>query len=597
MSAVLGAIPHAGGTEFRVWAPNASAVAVAGSFNAWSATTDRLARETDGCWSADVAGAKAGDHYKYVIEYDGVELQPWRSDPWARSMTSSVGDSVVYGPEFDWGLSTFQMPAWDELVIYELHIGTYHDEPRGGPGSLADVVDRLDHLGELGVTAIELLPPAEFPGGFSWGYNPSSPFAVESDYGGPDSLKLLVAAAHGRGIAVLCDVVYNHLGPGDLGLWRFDGWYERDKGGIYFYNDERDLTPWGHNRPDYGRPEVRRYLRENALGWLKDFRFDGLRFDATNYIRNIDGGSNPAADIPDGWRLLQNINDEINSDQPWKISIAEDMQNNPWLTKDTGAGGAGFDAQWDSTFVHSIRYALTRVSDDERDIRMLAMAIANRYNDDAFERVVFTDSHDESGRLNGNQRLPEAIDPGHADSWFAKKRSTVGATLVFTSPGIPLIFQGQEFLEDGSWHDDDPLDWTKRDRYAGILQLYRDLIRLRRNSGYTTRGLRGQGLTVHHVNNTDKVIAFHRYADGGPRDSVVVLANLANRSYPSYSIGVPRAGGWKVRFNSDWNGYDPAFSNYYSGDATARPGAMDGMAYVIDIGVGPYTALVLSQDT
>jgi 1,4-alpha-glucan branching enzyme len=229
-------------------------------------------------------------------------------------------------------------------------------------------------------------------------------------------------------------------------------------------------------------------------------------------------------------------------------------------------------------------------------MRALRNAIDHRYNGNALQRVVYTDSHDESGNLGGKVRLPEQIDRGHADSWYAKKRSTLGAVLVLTAPGVPMIFQGQEFLEDGSWSDDDPLDWSKRGRYAGIVQMYRDLIALRRNQHYTTRGLRGQQVHVHHVNDVDKVLAYHRFADGGPRDSVIVVVNMANRSYPSYTVGMPREGRWRMRFNSDWAGYDPQFGNQSSFDTVAHQGGMDGMSYAADVGLGPYSAVILSQD-
>jgi 1,4-alpha-glucan branching enzyme len=592
----MGSILYPGGATFRVWAPNAASVAVAGSFNNWSKQTNPLAAEGNGYWSTDVAGAQPGHGYKYVIVHASTELNPWRPDPYGQAMATSIGHTLLYDPDFDWGSGSFRMPGWDELVIYELHIGTYSDEQGGGPGRLTSVVGRLDHLVELGVNAIQLLPPAEFPGGFSWGYNPSSIFTVETDYGGPDALKRLIRAAHERGLAVICDVVYNHFGTGDAALWRFDGWHRGDKGGIYYYSDWRDLTPWGHTRPDYGRPEVRQFLRDNALLWLEEYRFDGLRWDATSYIRNVHGGGDPGADLPDGWELMRWINDEIDSRQPWKLSIAEDMQNNEWITRPTGAGGAGFDTQWDAGFLHPVRQALTRTWDQDRDLDAVADAIQHRYNGDALQRVVYTESHDEVATSNGKRRLPEDIDPGHAGSWYARKRSTLGAVLVFTVPGIPMIFQGQELLEDGSWHDDDPVDWSKQARNAGIVQLYRDLIALRRNRDSTTGGLRGQHAHVHHLNDTDKVLAFHRFAGGGPRDSVVVVVNLANRGYARYTIGMPRAGRWRVRFNSDWAGYDPGFGHQDSFDTVTRPGGMDSMPYAADIGLGPYSAVILSQD-
>jgi 1,4-alpha-glucan branching enzyme len=588
----MGAIPHAGGTAFRVWAPHADKVFVAGTFNNWSNTANPLTYEGNGYWSTDVPGAKAGDEYKYVVVNDAQEL--WRIDPYARDVTSSVGNAVICDPAFEWGADPYGTPPWNELVIYEMHIGTFNDQPGGPPGNLDRAIEKLPYIQELGINAIQVMPPMEFAGGFSWGYNPAHIFAIESDYGGPNALKGFIKAAHARGIAVIFDVVYNHLGPSDLDLWQFDGWHENGRGGIYFYQDWRAETRWGP-RPDYGRGEVRQYLRDNALLWMEEYQVDGLRWDATAYIRNVFGNNDdPAHDIPAGWGLMQWINNEIKSRQPWKISIAEDLRNNPWLTRDTGAGGAGFNAQWNASFVHPIREAIIAPDDQARDMYAVREAIYHRYNTDAFERVIYTESHDEVA--NGKARLPEEIWPGNAGSWYAKKRSTLGAALVFTSPGIPMIFQGQEFLEDEWFHDQDPIDWSKRDTYRGILQMYRDLIRLRRNWHNHTRGLRCQHVHVHHLNQGDKVIAFHRWEGGGPGDDVVVVVNMANRSYASYQIGFPRPGPWRVRFNSDWNGYDPSFGNHFSYDTVADWGARDGMPCQGNVGLGPYSVIILSQD-
>ena len=436
------------------------------------------------------------------------------------------------------------------------------------------------------------MPLAEFAGDFSWGYNPAHPFAIESVYGGPDAYKDFVKACHARGIAVIQDVVYNHFGPSDLDMWRFDGSWTGTYGGIYFFQDWRAQTPWGHTRPDYGRGEVRSYIRDNALNFLQEFRIDGLRWDSTVNMRTQNNGG--GGDIPEGWTLMQWINNEIDAVAPWKISIAEDLQNNSWLTRSTGAGGAGFDSQWDGAFVHPIRDNIIEGADANRNMWQVRDAIATVYNGDAFDRVIYTESHDEVA--NGRARVPEEIWPGNAGSWFSRKRSTLGAAITFTSPGIPMIFQGQEILEDRWFADTDPVDWSKEVTYSGIETMYRDLIRLRRNWWNTTAGLQGHNVNVHHVNNTDKVIAYHRWDAGGPRDDVIVLVNMANRSYSSYNIGVPRSGLWKVRFNSDWNGYSSDFSNHPSTDAWANTGAKDGMSYNIDVSVGPYTTVILSQD-
>ena len=312
-------------------------------------------------------------------------------------------------------------------------------------------------------------------------------------------------------------------------------------------------------------------------------------------IRNKNGDNNdPANDLPDGWSLLQWINNEIQATQPWKITIAEDLQDNEWITKDTGAEGAGFSSQWDASFVHPIRNAIITENDNDRDMQAVKDALYHQYNGDAVQRVIYTESHDEVA--NGHSRVPEEIWPGNAGSWFSRKRSTLGAALVFTAPGIPMIFQGQEFLEDGYFQDSVPLNWSKLQTYSGINLLYRDLIRLRRDWFNQTGGLRGQNINVFYANNTDKLIAFHRWENGGAGDDVVVVANFANRSYDSYAIGMPHAGQWRVRFNSDWQGYSPDFGNQMGYDTMAGGDPLDDMPFQANIGIGPYSVLILSQD-
>ncbi|MHC4399152.1 MAG: alpha-amylase family glycosyl hydrolase [Planctomycetota bacterium] len=591
----MGARIYGSGTSFRVWAPFAESVQVAGQFNDWSATRHPLAHDGYGYWSCDVEGAAYRHEYKYVVGRAGEVL--WKNDPYAREMTDSNGNSVIVDPSFQWGEQNgYGMPPWDELVIYEMHAGTFHDAPGGPPGTFQSVTEKLGYLAnELSVNAVKVLPSAEFPMGHSLGYNPSHLFAIEREYGGPKAFRRMIRAAHEHGIAVILDVVYNHLGPGDLDLKRFDGWWQpTHPDGIYFYDRDRIVTPWGGPRPDYGRPEVRQFLRDNALFWLEEFQIDGLRFDATNYVRTI---NNDWRNLGDGWGLLRWINNEIDWKLPWKITIAEDLQNDDRVTAPTSEGGLGFDSQWDAGFVHPIRHALAAPSDEGRDLDAVEAAVYHRYNGDALKRVIYTESHDEVLGKNGKRRLSEDVWPGHADSWFSKKRTTLGAALVMTSPGIPMIFQGQEFLEEGAFDDYEPLDWRRRDAFAGLVTLYRDLIRLRRNWHFTTRGLRGQHVHVFHKNAWDKVIAYHRWHEGGPRDDVVVVLNLANRGYGSYRVGFPRPGVWRLRFNSDWRGYDPSFNNHLSYDTLADFGSVDRLPFSANVGLGPYTALIFSQDS
>ena len=594
----MGAIPDARGVTFRVWAPHADKVYVTGTFNDWSQTSTPLFNEKNGCWSIAVPGAKAGDEYRYLIHTPvDWKLPPLsRIDPYARKVTNSKGNGIVYDPKaFDWGGDNFKMASGNELVIYEMHIGTFHVKGEGHPGTFDSAVEKFPYLKELGINAIEVMPIMEFSGNFSWGYNPAHPFAVESKYGGPDAFKHFVKAAHEQGIAVIVDVVYNHFGPDDLDLWRFDGWSENEKGGIYFYNDNRSQTPWGETRPDYGRGEVRQYLRNNALMWLKEYRVDGLRWDSIVFIKSIDGNEgNPADDIPDGWSLMQWINVEIQRLFPGKISIGESMRNNAWVTKDVGAGGAGFNAQWDAEFVHAIRKAVIARDDTSRDLGAVSKAIEYRYDLDVFRRVIFTESHDEVA--NGRARVPEEIWLGKVDSWFAKKRSTLAGALVLTSPGIPMIFEGQELLEDRWFQDKVPIDWSRVEDEHGILGMYRDLIALRRNLSGVARGLCGQNVHLYHYDDGAKTIAFHRWDKQGPTDSVVVVVNMTNQNRDGYLIGFPRAGLWKTRFNSDSYNYDPKFANHPTPDVKAHEEKVDGLPCSGKISIGPYTVVIFSQD-
>jgi 1,4-alpha-glucan branching enzyme len=594
----MGAIPNIKGVTFRVWAPHAEKVYVTGTFNDWSKTSTPLAREENGYWSTDVSEAKVGDEYRYLIHtpFDW-NLPPLsRIDPYARKVTSSIGNGVIYDPKaFDWSDDNFHMATGNELVIYEIHVGTFNVKEEEHPGTFESAIEKLPYLKKLGINAIEVMPIMEFSGDFSWGYNPDHPFAVEGIYGGPDAFKHFVKAAHEQGIAIIVDVVYNHFGPGNLDLWRFDGWSENEKGGIYFYNDHRSQTPWGETRPDYGRGEVRQYICDNALMWLEEYHADGLRWDMIVFIKSIDGNAgNSANDIPEGWSLMQWINVEIQQRFPGKISIAEGMHKNPWVTKDVGAGGAGFNAQWDAEFVHHVRQAVIACDDGFRDLGAVSKAIEHRYDQDAFERIIYTESHDAVS--NGRARVPEDIWPGKADSWFSKKRSTLAGALVLTAPGIPMIFEGQELLEDRWFQDKVPIDWSRAEDEQGILGMYRDLIALRRNLSGVTRGLCGQNIHLYHFDDGAKIIAFHRWDKQGPTDSVIVVVNMMNQNRDGYVIGFPRAGLWKARFNSDSHNYGQSFANHPAPDVEAHEEKIDGLPCSGKISIGPYTAVIFSQD-
>jgi 1,4-alpha-glucan branching enzyme len=325
--------------------------------------------------------------------------------------------------------------------------------------------------------------------------------------------------------------------------------------------------------------------------WLDDYHIDGIRFDCTQFIRTIDGTRDQ--DLPEGWSMLQWINSQVSQKYPGRITIAEDLQNYNWVTSDVGAGGAGFGSQWDAMFVHPIRQAVITPEDEQRSLAAIRDAICYRYNDDAFDRVIYSESHDEVA--NGKARVPQEISPNDPKGWYARKRSTLAAAMVFTAPGIPMLFQGQEFLEGEWFRDTVPLDWDQSEEFHGIVRLYRDLIRLRLNRDGFTRGLCGQFTQVYHLNEESNVIAFQRWDKGGPSDDVVVVASFLNEPQDGYVIGFPAEGAWKLRFNSDWQGYNDDFGGHPSTDILAEPGECDGFPFHAALSMGPYSVLIFSQ--
>lgn len=607
----MGAIVLPDGVAFRVWAPHADSVAVTGTFDDWSALPDEadprptpkhpLESEGNGYWYGEVRqdgshgdgsrGARVGDEYRFVLTNGDLTLS--RIDPYARDVTSSVGNGVITDPSaFDWRGDSFTAPDLNRMVIYEAHVGTFFDPSPddGHPATLENLEERLGYLASLGVNVIELMPLMEFAGDYSWGYNPSHLFAVESAYGGPDALREVIRAAHARGLAVVIDVVYNHFGPSDLDLWQFDGWAENDKGGIYFYNDWRSSTPWGDTRPDYGRGEVREFIRDNALMWLEEFHADGLRYDMTPYMRSVDA---TVMNIPEGWSLARWINTEVRSRHPRAVTIAEDLHGEA-LVVSTSDAGAAFHAQWDNHFVHPVRAAVITPDDAARDMEAVRDAVEFSYGD-AFSRVIYTESHDEVA--NGSARVPQEIDPDDPTGYFAQKRSTLGAALALTAPGVPMLFQGQEFLEGEWFRDTVPLHWDQIREFTGINALYRDLIGLRLDRDGVSAGLTGQHVQTLHLHPDNHVYAFHRWLDGGPGDDVVVAVNLDARTWGEYTVGMPAAGTWTVRLDSDAKVYSELFDGVeVPGSVTAVEDDYDGHPASAQLVLPPYSVIILTRD-
>lgn len=581
----IGIFVHAHGVSFRVWAPNASGVGIVGTFNGFSETP--LESEGDGNWSTTIKNAEAGQEYKYVI-HNG-DWQAWRNDPRALAVMTSAGNSVIPDTDFDWEGDDYHPPTLNNQVIYELHIGTFHREDPGQVGTFRMAAEKLDYLAALGVTTIEIMPITSMPSDRGWGYAPNYIYAVESLYGGRREFQEFVKQAHKHGIGVVLDVVYNHFGPIDLDLWQFDGWSENNMGGIYFYNNWRAETPWGQTRPDYGREEVRDYILDNVKMWLRDCHVDGLRLDSTIYLRNVKGWNNdPEHDIPEAWWLMQDITRLCRKIKPDCLLVAEDISGNSYITKNVGEGGAGFMAQWEVGFPNALRQPLNAINDVDRNIVGLADMLWQRYNGDAFQRVVYSESHDNDA--NGRHRLDEEVSPGNAGSIFARKRSLLAAGIVLTAPGVPMLFQGQEFMQDGAFNDWKALDWDRAEKFKGIVHAHTDLIALRKNSWKNTAGLTGGGFNVLHVNDESKVLVYHRWENGGPADDTVIIFNFMNHEHKDYVVNFPRDGTWRVRFDSSWKGYSPDFKSPGMEECTAQN--LTGV-----VRIAPYSLVILSQDS
>ncbi|MBP7760696.1 alpha amylase C-terminal domain-containing protein [Candidatus Saccharibacteria bacterium] len=580
----LGAVLRRGGVEFRVWAPFAKHVAVVGNFADHAID---MTAEGDGYWYLNQPDVKPGQTYQYkIITQDDREL--YRNDPRARALTGSEnGSSVIVANDFDWGDDIFLPIPRQEQIIYELHVGTFARPDAATTATLYDAIEKLDHLESLGVNMIELMPITSMVSSHGWGYAPNHIYSVENSYGGRHGLMSFVRACHDHGIGVVLDVVYNHF-DGNGGLWQFDGWSENNRGGIYFYNDWRGDTPWG-GRPDYGRPEVRQFILDNIVMWFNEYRVDGLRIDSTIYMRNTaarDG--DPAHDLPDAWKLLGDITTTAHKVRPGSMLISEDFAVSEYITKPASELGCGFDAQWGLGFPYVLRDALGLTYGKPADLSTLIYELNHRFNGDTWQKIIFTDSHDTAA--NGSVRLNEAADPNGGDNLSAQQRLLTASAITMTAPGIPMLLQGQEFMQEGAFNDWQALEWNKIKEYSGIVLAHQHLISLRRNIYGVTAGLVGQSLAIFHQNDQDKVLGYHRWDHGGPGDDTLVLANFGSNRFDEYIVHLPLPGTWYIRFNSTWRGYSEEFPDFEAESVTT-----DESGYAA-LELASHAVLIMSQD-
>ncbi|MBA2684713.1 MAG: malto-oligosyltrehalose trehalohydrolase [Gemmatimonadaceae bacterium] len=439
MKLTYGAHPHAVGTSFAVWAPNATALTVR-VHTGDAAGEHTLSRDERGVFSGTVAGVRAGDDYAYRL--DGGDERP---DPVSRFQPHGVhGASRIVDPDgFAWTDREWKGLAMPDFVIYELHTGTFTPE-----GTFDAIIPRLASLRELGITAIEIMPVAQFPGERNWGYDGVQLYAPQNSYGGPDALKRLVNAAHAEGLAVVLDVVYNHVGPEGNYLGEF---------GPYFTDVYR--TPWGSavNYDGADSDEVRRFIIENACYWVRDFHIDALRLDAVHGIYDV-----RAVHLTEA--LTQRVKSTANALGRRVQVIAESDLNDPRLLRPMEQGGYGMDAQWSDDFHHAVHVALTgeragyyKGFAEHGDIAALAHALSRRFvfqgqyashrrrehgapADDvsADHFVISIQNHDQVGNRAAGERLGALISPAAL---------RLAASLLLLAPYVPMLFMGEEYGE------------------------------------------------------------------------------------------------------------------------------------------------------
>jgi 1,4-alpha-glucan branching enzyme len=580
VEAGLGATLGPNSVTFRVWAPNASAARVVGDF---SSTPLGMTAGAGGIFEATSAAAHVGSTYSFSLDTPAGTLA--RIDPYCRQLAAAAC-TILDPASYAWKTPVFSRPSREAAVVYELHVGSFSVPSGADGGTFASTASALSGLADLGVNAIELMPVQDFGGGpDGWGYNPQLYFAPKASYGSADDLRALVDAAHSLGIAVWLDTVVNHCdGWSKAPLVCFDGVCPDGGAGIYFFPPGMyEATPWGP-RPNYPDPQVLAMLLASAGTWIDEFHGDGFRWDSVSNIRAIDG----TGTTPGGKELLTELNDGIHA--KGALSVAEDLKGYAAVTESTSQGGFGFDAQWDG-FGYTIAAQLANPVDDNRDLSQVIGALTSNYNGDPFARLIFTEDHDTVG--NGGSRLPNQIDSADPTSWFARKRSILGAVMLLSVPAVPMLFQGQEGLALGGFADPPTPLAPPTAQGLMIRAFFRDMVRLRRNLDGAAGGLQDTEIEVFHRNDTAKVVAYRRYGASG--EDVIIIVNLMNKSYPEYDIGVADAGPWRIRLNTDSTAYSSDFAAGETGSVTARQEMKDGKPYLLPLVLGAYSAMVITR--
>jgi 1,4-alpha-glucan branching enzyme len=570
------------GVRFGVWAPNAGAVSVIGDFNRWEKGCHPLTPLGDsGVWECFVPAVAPGMRYKFFITSGSNAYSADKGDPmafWNEEPPRTA--SAVWDLAYDWGDAAWmqgraaRQADGAPIAIYEVHPGSWMRVPeeRNRWLTFRELALKLaDYLGEMKFTHVELLPIMEHPFYASWGYQPTGFFAPTSRYGTPQDLMFLVDTLHQRGFGVIVDWAAFHFPNDSHALSYFDGSH------LYAHPDHRRgyHPAWRSAVFDYARPEVRSFLLSSALFWLEKYHVDGLRVDAVSYMLYHDygrtGGWLPnhygGRDNLDTASFLRRLNDEAHRRYPGALTFAEEATTWAGITRETGAGGLGFDYKWDMGWMNdTLKFLRSDGRGRKRDLNRLTFRMLYAFT----ERFVLALSHDEVVHMKGSlwQKMW-----GNPWEKFASLRMLYG--YLYAQPGKKLLFMGSEFGQQREWNHEQSLDWhlLRLEPHAGVQTCVRDLNRL-----YCALP------ELHEADNgwagfewvacddrANGVLSFLRKGRA-TENLTLVVCNLSPDAQRDYRVGVPRPGLWRELFNSEAREYGGAgLGNCGGFHADARP--------------------------
>jgi len=591
------------GVHFAVWAPAASRVSVIGLFNGWDGRRHPMrSHPTGGIWDIFIPGLCAGDYYKYEILDAHGKLLPLKADPFARQMEQAPGNaSIVHHDDYQWqdadwignrrNSSTLDQP----MSIYEVHLGSWRRQAGGNQVlSYRELATSLvPYARDMGYTHIELLPVSEHPFEGSWGYQPVGLFAPTSRFGNPEDFKFFVDSCHQQGIGVIMDWVPAHFPRDDFGLGQFDGTH------LYEHADPRQGAhpDWGTLIFNFGRPEVVNYLIANALFWVEEYHVDALRVDAVASMLYLDYSRARGEWVPNQYggnenleavAFLRLMNEQVHA--AGAVTMAEESTAWPGVSHPVYTGGLGFSYKWNMGWMHD---SLGYFGEDP---------VHRRYHHDkltfgllyAFsENFILPLSHDEVVHGKGSliARMP-------GDEWQAFSNLRLYYAFMYAHPGKKLLFMGGEFAQRREWNHDMSLDWHLLDQptHAGIQSLVRDLNHLYRDTAALyKKDFSAEGFEwIDCSDNVQSVIAFLRRGSN-PAELVVAVCNMTPVIRSGYRIGVPVAGRYRERINSDASVYGGSGVGNL-GEVSSDPIAVHGRDHSLSLTLPPLATLILTLE-